>query len=404
LTHGRHLASSVLPASAARYRGQRARWRAGAVVTAALALTLTACGGSSSSSSAGGSNGSSGSSCSAPSTVSIGQFTGAGVALTSDIATAKGYYTALGKQCHTTVKIDTFTSAQAMISGVVSGQLTFALFTPSNNILSALQGQKIEDLMTLGQGGGGVLLASTKNKSRGTGLQALKNYASGTSWALPSLKTATEATCRALLAAVGADASKVQFANVGIAGAGSAVVSGKADIGWATAPQAAQLIASGQAYSVFNTGGTQELSAVGFQPAMSLQALPSTVAKYPQLVQAMVQAHLQSLLFIQANIHNAKAVYDLEPSSYRASTSLATFQQAWKYNVGFFAPATGLLTNSDIKGVGTFMQKYGIISASQSLPTIPLGNSFVTKAYTALGKTVPTTAIDRSILTQIPNS
>lgn len=369
-------------------------------LAAALALAaVTAC--ASGTSSSAGDNAAAGSGCAAPSVVNLAAFVGPGVVLPQDVAQAKGYFTSVEQACHTQIKITTFSTPQAMLSGLASGDLQFAVFTASNDILAALKGEHLEEVLNLGQGGGGVLVSSPSNKSKGTGLAALKNYGAGSTWAITSLNSTANAYCNAMLSAVGVDYNKVNYQAVGIAGAGSAVTSGKAQVGYANAVQAGQLVSSGQAYVIANTGGSEAYSVTGLQPALGLQALPSTVSKYPELTQQIVQAELKGLFFIQENYKNPSAVYDLEPSSYKATTSEAAFAAGWAWDAGFFAPVTGLLTEADIQNAGTLMKKYGLIS---SIPTVKVDPGIVQAAYKALGKAVPTTTTIKKYLDAVPNS
>ncbi len=342
--------------------------------------------------------------CTAPSVVNLGAFVGPGVVLSQDVSVAKGYFTAVEQACHTSVKITTYSTPTAMLSGLASGDLQFAVFTASNDILSALRGEHLEDVLNLGQGGGGVLVSAPSNKSKGTGITALKNYGAGTTWAITSLNSTANAYCDAMLAAAGVDYTKINYQAVGISGAGSAVTSGKAQVGFANAVQAGQLVSSGQAYVIANTGGSEAYAVTGLQPALGLQALPSFVSQYPALTEKIVEAELQGLFFIQDNYTNPAAVYDLEPSSYRATTPESSFAAGWAWNAGFFAPVTGLLTEQDIHNAGQLMQKYGLIPSGTAIPTVQVDPSIVQAAYKALGKPVPTSTIIEKYLDAVPNS
>jgi len=377
-------------------------------LAAALALSAaTACAGGASSSSAGGTpagGAAAGSGCTAPSVVNIAAFVGPGVVLPQDVAVAKGYFTSVEQACHTSIKITTYSTPTAMLSGLAGGDLQYAVFTASNDILSALRGEHLEEVLNLGQGGGGVLVSAPSNKSKGTGLAALKNYGAGSTWAITSLNSTANAYCNAMLSAAGVDYTKVNYQAVGIAGAGSAVTSGKAQVGYANAVQAGQLVHSGQAYVIANTGGSEAYAVTGLQPALGLQALPSTVSKYPELTQQIVQAELKGLFFIQDNYANPSAVYNLEPSSYRATTPEASFAAGWAWDAGFFTPVTGLITEQDIRNAGQLMQKYGLIPADSAIPTVKVDPGIVQAAYKALGKAVPTTTTIKKYLDAVPNS
>jgi len=394
------------PVQGNRDRRRGRRLAATACLGTALALTaVTACssGSSSSSSSAAGGTAASGG-CSAPSVINIGAFAGGGVVLNQDVAIAKGYFTPVEQACHTSIKFTGYSTPTAMLSGLASGDLQFAIFTASNDILSALRGEHLEDVLNLGQGGGGVLVSAPSNKSKGTGITALKNYGAGTTWAITSLNSTANAYCDAMLAAAGIDYTKVNYQAVGIAGAGSAVSSGKAQVGFANAVQAGQLVHSGQAYVIVNTGGSEAYAVTGLQPALGLQALPSFVSKYPVLTEKIVEAELQGLFYIQDNYTNPDAVYNLEPSSYKATTPESAYAAGWAWNAGFFAPVTGLLTESDIHNAGALMQKYGLIPSGTAIPTVQVDPSIVQAAYKALGKAAPTTTTIQKFLDAVPNT
>ena len=155
---------------------------------------------------------------------------------------------------------------------------------------------------------------------------------------------------------------------------------------------------------IANTGGSEAYSVTGLQPALGLQALPSFVSKYRALTQQVVQAELKGLFFIQDNYKNPSAVYDLEPSSYRATTSESSFNAGWAWNAGFFAPVTGLLTQAEIQNAGKLMQKYGLIPADSDIPTVKVDPGLVQAAYKALGRPAPTSTVIKKYLDAVPNS
>src|ERR1700723_3735114 len=117
-------------------RRRRAIGYKGCLAAALTLAAVTACS-SGASSASGGATGAAAGGCDAPSVVNLAAFVGPGVVLSQDVAVAKGYFNAVDQACHTNVKITTYSPPTAMLSALASGDLQFAVFTTSNDILSA---------------------------------------------------------------------------------------------------------------------------------------------------------------------------------------------------------------------------------------------------------------------------
>jgi ABC-type nitrate/sulfonate/bicarbonate transport system substrate-binding protein len=161
--------------------------------------------------------------------------------------------------------------------------------------------------MSTDQGGAGTYITKAANKSKGAGIDALKNYGAGTSIAIGSAGGPAQLFAQAAFSAAGVDAKKVDFEVVGTA-ASAAAVSGKSDLAAVSPAQAAQSDAQGKSFSVLYSSGKQFYDQFGALSAYTLATTPSFAQKYPVLTQKVVNAEVQALETVRKYIKDPASV------------------------------------------------------------------------------------------------
>jgi hypothetical protein len=341
--------------------------------------------------------------CSAPSTVTLAAFP-PGATLSTDMASALGYFKDVEQACNTTIKIASYDAPANMLAGLVSGQIQFAVPSAPNIINAALQHQTLVDVATLSQGGSGVWITKAGTQLPGQGLDAVKILKGDETWAITSLKGVSELYVRAIYDAIHVDSSKLKLLALGSSGIPPAISGGKADDAHLPAIPAAQLIANGDAQELLNPSGPAAYDLVGFVPSWVLTSTPSVTQKYPELAARMAAAELKGVKYLQDNFTNPDAVYSKMPDSFTSTTSKDVFSKAWAWNVSAFV-TTGLAQKSDLVHLGEIMAKYGLItnfddSVITDQNVVP---DIQKRAFELLGEPVPTSNVDDQLLKSAAN-
>lgn len=343
--------------------------------------------------------------CKAPSQVTIGGL-GYGITLPGDVARLMGGFAKVEKECHTKIKFATVTSPQPLFANLLRGGYQFVELTVANEIQAATEGQNFQTVLTLSQGGSG--LFATKNPNLGTGLSALKALGSNASVGMISVGGISSTFLKALWDAAGMDPNKVHQVPLGVAGIGPAVINGKLNMGYDQPTPLAAAIQSHQLTPILNTSGETAYKVTGFRPAVGLISVPSFTAKYPVLTAKISAAELQGIYWLRAHRNDPNTLYAAMPASFKASTSQASWDTAWKWNLSVSMPLTGQITQASVVDEAKMMQKYGIISSSFDVKKLAspsyVDSANVTAAYKYLGRKAPgpTDFMDVGLLKSLP--
>lgn len=337
--------------------------------------------------------------CDAPSEVVFASWP-VGVTLPVDVAQGIGAFAAVEKACNTKIKVVSFDAPQPMIAGTLSGQVHFAISNVQNQLLAAAQGQNLTGLISMAQGGNGILVGKPSN-NKTTGIQALKDYPDNSIWAVTTLKGLSALVINAVNEKLGRDPRKARLVQTGGSAIPSTVANGSADLGYVPSPTAAaQAVSAGQVREVFNASGADVFDLIGFVPGWTMLASPDFVKKYPELSSQMTAAAIKGLQYIRQNIKDPMKVYGIMPASYRSATSPAIWEGSWNWNASNYL-VTGWIERSDIVNTGALMQKYDVLRADYDLKTLPdtvIAPDVLKAAFTSLGQSVPTTKVDSDLL------
>jgi ABC-type nitrate/sulfonate/bicarbonate transport system substrate-binding protein len=342
----------------------------------------------------------------APSTVNFGTFPYA-TSMPTDLAQGAGAFTTIEKKFCTKISVQYFQTAAPMVSGLSNGQLQFAVYSTPNNVNAAASGLNPlpETIAAVSEGGTGIFAAPKSVESQyGHGLKALAALAtSGTNVGLVSVGGAASLGVNALLEAAGVDYTKVPFVGLGVAGLATAVSSGQVKLAYLSIGSA-NLIASGQVYSVIYSSGKTGYKKTGPFPQLALNVLPSFAQQYPQLTQAMTNMALSGLFIIRKDWKNPGAAYNLLTPAYQATTPYSNWPATWRYNVGVCYPTTGLVTNADMVNVANLMKKYGLIPSTFNIPATGWADpTFVREGYKQFKKPVPKSVVYADLIGKIPD-
>jgi ABC-type nitrate/sulfonate/bicarbonate transport system substrate-binding protein len=367
---------------------------------AGLAL-LAGCSTASSAPTASAKSSSASGTCTAPSTVTIAENT-IPISLSLNMAQGLGYFDKVDAKCHTQINFDVIQSPAAQVPALLANQVQFIAVGTGNILSAATQGQQFKVLLSTAQGGGGVLIANAKDKSNGTGVNALKKYGAGSTWAVGSLGGPGQLVSDALLSSVGVDYKKVTFVPVGTDGLTAAVAGGKAAIGYASSSQAGAGAQSGQTYSVMYTASDAVYKQLGFFSEAAFATTPAFAKQYPELTQQIVNAEVLGLKATRDYFNKGTAALKLMPASYQATADANVWDDTWQQTAFTAAPLTGLTEQKDLQNEVNLSIKYGILPVGSKLPAGLADTSFVKKAYKQLGMPVPTGPIITSFMKNSP--
>jgi NitT/TauT family transport system substrate-binding protein len=386
----------------ARGHGRR-RWPLGrplhyvAAATVALSLVTAACSSSTSApaTSVAGSSGFLPANLkgAAPASVKIGLAGGYLVNyLPAIVALGAGYYNQVDTRFNTVISFDPQAGGVQAEPAFLGGTDQFVITTPATYIPPSLQGEDQVAVFNQGVGLGLVFSAPAKYQtSRG---KNIAKYSPGT-WCETGLNGSSNA---AILLVAGVN--KLNLSNLNVTNIVSpaavlpSIQSGRCDMVSADSNSAAQGILQNISYVPVNTvDPSVSIPLIGEVLGVPLTTSNKFINQYPQLAQAIIDATLKGLLFVQQNAHNPTALYKALPPEMTSgltepifTKALSLFQQAYtaKYNSGTF---TAQMINDTISFDKATKQ---VPLTAQANPSKLFTNKLVLQAYTDLGLTPAT--------------
>jgi ABC-type nitrate/sulfonate/bicarbonate transport system substrate-binding protein len=386
-----------------------ARGLAGAALAATLAVS--AC--SSASSASGGSSGTSGTSGgsssgastpaassflpssltgSAPSTVKIGLGGGYSIQfLPAILAMGAGYYQQVADRFHTSISFDVYPSGTPAQAAFFGGTDQFDVLGVVSQLAAVGQGEDQVALVNQSLGIGIPVYAPIKyQSSRGTDIAKFNSP----TWCQIAPGGPSHAAAVLLAALNHLDISKLGLTTLGgVSAEVPSIQAGRCDLLAGTPNSAAVADATGASYIVQNTITPQgSIPLAGQVLCVSLMSSNKFIGQYPQLSQAITDATLKALLFIQQNISAPQTIYNLLPAGMKGTISEKDFASLLQLAGGTFAPkyTSGGFTVQSISDSVLFEKSIGEISESTSInPSKAFNNKLVNQAYKDLGASVP---------------
>jgi hypothetical protein len=328
---------------------------------------------------------------SAPSSVNIGLSGGYSISFLPVLAAmGAGYFNTVAQRFHTTIQFDVYGSGTASEAAFLGGTDQWAVIG-SSATQATTQGKDQVALMNEQMSLGLVFSAPAKYaQTRGQNISA---YA-GPTWCQIQPSGSSNYTALLLLAVNHIPLSSVNLTTIGsVAAVLPTIQSGQCSITSGDSNSAALGIIQNIAYVAYNTA--QSASTVPLAGEIlgtsGLTTSHAFISQYPKLAQAIVDAALQGLLFVQANASNPNTIYNILPSAMTATLSLGAFVQTMqlfgsaytdpRYNNGEF-PVQEINDTAYL-----FAATKTIASLSALNPSQAWSNKLVIQAYKDLNKT-----------------
>lgn len=388
-----------------RFHRETIQWRryygaAASVACLAIVSTLCGCGSSGNSSSTDASAGGGSSQQflpaslkgDAPSSVKIGFSGNFGLGNIPVLAAlGLGYYDQVAQRFHTTISPEVFGGSSELQPALVSGSVQFGVESITGGLPEVTQGDKEVSILNQSVGLDGNLSGPVKYKSRGTNLSA---YANDT-WCQISSTGVADAIAR-----VGAALAHLDFNHLKVVTIGSSaavvpsLVSGQCALVSGDVNSAALGADQGQTYIAGNYNDpAQSVKIAGEDVGNVVTTTPGFVQKYPQFTQALIDATVKGLLFVQAHSNNDQTLYAAMPTAYKQANSLGVFSQTWQLSGPGFTKSTSAGEFSDQMASDTIWVGEALEGITPGKPISPASlvtNKYVIQAYKDLGVAEPT--------------
>lgn len=361
----------------------------------AVSLAATACG--SSSDNAASSSGSSGNwlpaslKGSAPGQVKIGLAGGYALAFMPVVlAEGLGYYKDVADRFGTKISFNVYGGGTAAEPAFLGGADQFVIIGTNSWLGAVAQGKDQVGVFSASEGLSITIAAAQKYQAQnGTDLSKFQ----GVTWCQTG-PVGTAHTALVLAAALHGIRNP-DIVSVGSVSAYTpALQAGRCGVAAEDVTSAAAQIHDKIAYTVENANDPDaSRSLAGQQLAPPLTTSRAFANEHPELTQAIVDATLKSLLYIQQNLDNPDAIYNKLPAEAKKSyDNQAAFGEAWALIKNSFAPKydAGGVTQQQANDTAAFLLATGSAPAGYQVnPDQVWWNKWVHQAYTDLATQIP---------------
>jgi ABC-type nitrate/sulfonate/bicarbonate transport system substrate-binding protein len=329
----------------------------------------------------------------APASVKIGLSGGyAFNPLAEFVAMGAGYFAAVGNRFHTNISFDVFTSGAASEAAYLGGSDQWVSTAQAVYVPAALGGKDQFGIVNQNVNLGLVFIGPQKYQaSRGTNVSAYGTP--GNTWCQVSAVGVGNTGLLLMAAVNNVPTSAMNLTTIGATTAAVPnIQSGRCTIADIDANTAAIGQIEGVSYNVKNTCLTADsVSIAGEQEGTGqLTTSHAFVKQYPKLTQAMVDADIAGLLFIQNHASNPGAIYQVLPAAMQQSVSLGAFVQAFNGSGGMFAAPyiNGEYPVQEINDSMSLLYATNTVTANAPInPAMVTDNTHVIQAYKDLGVT-----------------
>jgi NitT/TauT family transport system substrate-binding protein len=356
------------------------RWKA--LVALVLGSTLLAACGSSTQSDAG-----TGSGPKAPSSVSIATV-GSALTIFSPLYAAQPEFDKVAQDFNTKITMQSFGKGADALTALLGGSVQVSAGASTDSMIkAAAHGQKLVATANIFTGGGFVLVGAKKFEAT-TGTDIAK-FTDAT-WGYTSEGSTSQIYTAAIVEHAGltwADEKHVALGS--IAAFVPALQSGRADVVAMDPTSAAKAVADGVGYKLFNTNDATLFVPIGGEIlGNSLTFTDTFRTQYPELVQALTNAYLKSLLKLRT-ITDASAAYNLMPPDFqKAHPNDAVLAIDWSFSQPAWAATDGSFT---ARGIADTVKSAGLTPEQAQSPEVKalFDNSYIDTAYKQLGVARP---------------
>jgi hypothetical protein len=328
----------------------------------------------------------------APSSVKIALSGGYAVNfLPTIVAMGAGYFNTVAKRFNTSISFDIYGSGQTSEPAFLGGTDSWIVIGPTSASAASVQGKDQVFVMNEQIGLGGDVIGPAKyQSSRGTNAAA---YA-GSTWCQIQPQGSSNTTVLLLAATNNVPTSAINLTTIGsVAAVLPSIQSGQCALVSGDANSAALGSITGVSYVIDNLNDPQATIALAGEQLGSSGVATSHafISQYPKFSQAMTDAVLAGLLYVQANANNPNKIYNVLPSAMTATLSLGAFVQT----MGLFGQAysnpkfnNGEFPVQAINDTASLLIATNSISTSSPLnPSQLWSNKYIMQAYKDLGVT-----------------
>jgi ABC-type nitrate/sulfonate/bicarbonate transport system substrate-binding protein len=328
----------------------------------------------------------------APATVNIDLAGGYQVQyLPTFVAMGAGYFKQVEKRFHTTIAFDSYGTGASAEPAFLSGQDPFIVTSLSISLAANASGRSQVSVFGEGVDLAAEVVAPLRNKANGTDIA---KFGPPDTWCDIGTSGLLNTVARLEAATAGLSISQLKLTNIGSTAATLPTLqSGLCDISMAAPPDAAIGLVNGSLYIAANLVTPQATVPIaGEFTGPPLQTSAAFAHQYPQFTQAIVDAELEGLQFIQSHLNNAGAIYRALPAAMKAGLPLGAFVQAMTLATpGFKANVdSGAFSSGQINDSLTVYKALGQIPTTGIDPTLAFSNKYILQAYKDLGVPAPT--------------
>jgi ABC-type nitrate/sulfonate/bicarbonate transport system substrate-binding protein len=313
--------------------------------------------------------------------------------LPTEVAMGAGYFKQIEKRFHTSITFDPYIAGSTAEPAFIDGADQFAVMGLSSSLPNEVAGRDQVSVFGQGINLAAVMVGALKDKANGTNIA---KFGPPATWCEIGVAGGSNTAARLEAAKNGFNLSQLKLTNIGTTAATlSTLQSGQCDITSAAQVDAANGLANGALYIAADLAAPQAtVPLAGEITSTPLQTSMAFARKYPQLTQAMVDAELEGLRFVQAHLNNFGTIYRALPAAMKAVLPLGAFAEAMTLvGPGLKANVySGEFSADQVNDSLTLFKALGTIPSSGIDPTLVFNNKYVTQAYKDLGIPAPTGA------------
>jgi ABC-type nitrate/sulfonate/bicarbonate transport system substrate-binding protein len=313
--------------------------------------------------------------------------------LPTEVAMGAGYFKQVEKRFHTSITFDPYISGSTAEPAFISGADQFTVIGLSSSLPSEVAGRDQVSIFGQGINLAAVMVGALKDKANGTDIA---KFGPPATWCEIGTAGGSNTAARLEAAKNGFNLSQLKLTNIGSTSATlSTLQSGQCDITSAAQTDAANGLINGSLYIAANLAAPQvSVPLAGEVASTPLQTSMAFAHKYPQLTQAMVDAELEGLRFVQTHLNNTGAIYRALPAAMKAVLPVGAFVEAMTL-VGPGLKSTvcsGEFSADQVNDSLTLFKALGTVPSTGMDPTLVFNNKYVVQAYKDLGVPAPTGA------------
>ena len=310
------------------------------------------------------------------------------------IAFSSKYLEPIDKKFHTHIVTSNYASGATSFPALLGGSAQFAEGAANSSASFIAAGEPLVNILVVYTGTGTVLVGAKKyQQSIGTDVAGYN----GKTWCYTVAGTLTEAADIAEAEQAGLNWSNQTGIAVGSAAAFLPTLeNGECDISQMDTGSATLAVSEGIGYIVENPNITSvgEKMTGGKAPLIGVTLATSRAftKNYPAFVQAIVDACIKALVFVQSHVKAPGAIYADLTSGMTNSLPLSTYRNQWRITYPVLTGSSGIFSKTELSITSRWYHRLGIVTGPQAAvidSNSYFTNKFVDQAYADLGLPKP---------------